>query len=233
MSSNRRSLTFPAASSLVRAAALWGILWTFGCNRSSSDGDVTEPLLVDPPALSFQRTDGDTDRRTATLQLRNVGRTPLRIVGVETTCGCTVVDELPQRPIPVRGEVTLKVNVSLPDGGTKNTRLAIDYAGAASGRVVVPLELHGRRPNLPFARFRETGISLPITDRSQPVVRRLAIETVEQAGEPPVDCRTPTAGWLVDGSPARRTRSAAGRFGPGHSQVSSGDHGQALRRGRR
>jgi hypothetical protein len=63
MSSNRRSATFPAASSLVRAAALWGILWTFGCHRSSSDGDVTEPLLVDPPALSFQRTDGDTDRR--------------------------------------------------------------------------------------------------------------------------------------------------------------------------
>jgi hypothetical protein len=128
------------------------------------------------------------------------------------------VDELPQRPIPVRGEVTLKVNVSLPDGGTKNTRLAIDYAGAASGRVVVPLELHGRRPNLPFARFRETGISLPITDRSQPVVRRLAIETVEQAGEPPwiVGLR-PQAGWLTAAL-------------LGESEVQSGDSGQVIRK---
>jgi hypothetical protein len=148
--------------------------------------------------LILQLADGESTDRVATLQLRNLGRTPLRIVGVETSCGCTVVDELPKQPLPSGGAATLKVKVSLPDSGTKVTQLGIDYAASTTGRIVVPLELHGRKPDLPFARLRDAGISLPIADRTRSATRQLSIQTVEPAGEPPwiVGLR-PQAPWLT------------------------------------
>jgi hypothetical protein len=174
------------------------LLASFGCERSSSHGKLAEILSVEPHSAIIRFEEGESSERVATFQLRNDGQTPLRIVGVETFCGCTIVDQLPKHSIPAGSAAALKVKVSLPGSGTKVSQLAIDFAGSMTGRIVVPLELHGRKPDLPFALLRNTGVNLLIADRAQPVTRQLSIETVEKAGDPPwivgLGSRTP---WLT------------------------------------
>ena len=81
-------------------------------NRSGAAATNPPRLVIDPPALDLGRFDPlqETDKK-GQFRVANHGAAPLSILGLNTSCGCTVADLLPQT-IPPGAVVTAQVRIS-------------------------------------------------------------------------------------------------------------------------
>jgi hypothetical protein len=175
--------SYPCLGMMISLAYL--TIGAAGCVREPTPTPSGPELQVTPPSLVYRLTDGGPDVRIAMLELHNAGPGPLRILGVETFCGCIVVTDIPKESISIGGKATLTLQLTIPGSGSKTAIIAIDYSARQAGRITVPIELHGKPPDLPYLLSGETGISLRIPDGQPSARRRVRFETREAAERPP------------------------------------------------
>lgn len=99
----------------------------------------TSPLSVDPPKFTCEAREGEIV--TATFAVKNVGDRPLRVLGAESSCGCTIPKGLPLALDPGRsGNISLSVKVGRPNGngGDADRRFTQDVRLLTSSDGVVP-----------------------------------------------------------------------------------------------
>lgn len=113
-----------------------------------------EILSVDPSSVRLQRAKpNDSGSMTVSLTLKNQGRRPIKILGISTSCGCTVVGK-PKKWELKRGDSTiLEVQATIPDSGERNSRLQIRYENDQPSEIVVPITLVGAERVIPFVHF--------------------------------------------------------------------------------
>ena len=160
--------TRPVAIVLIALAIGW---WGFRDHRSDdaiSDGpdfvsdvldrrDGVEPatvepvdLVVEPAVIDLHTTDEEKLHQTATVMLRNSGRTAITIEHISQSCGCTVVAQAVPVVIAPGETLPLRIDVSMPQYGEKTSVVSFYIGARSSPSASVHLELHGRELPVPL-----------------------------------------------------------------------------------
>lgn len=138
-------------------------------------------LSVEPRQLVVRVEDAD---QPLVFRIHNRGTAPVRIVDVETTCGCTVVTGVAGRFLQPNETVEVRVQVSPPTIGEKTSRLTIHTIPAQSSPTVVSVTLKGKDLVPPYIAYCPDVVSLSGTTTSSEVVTGFEVHTVEQIASP-------------------------------------------------
>lgn len=117
-------------------------------------------------------------------RIQNTSTAPVRIVDVETSCGCTVVTGVAGRFLQPNETVEVRVQVSPPTIGEKTSRLTIRTIPAQSSPAVVSVTLKGKDLVPPYITYCPDVVSLTGTTTSSEVVTGFEVHTVEQTASP-------------------------------------------------
>ena len=120
--------------------------------------------------------------QVVTIQVENTGRRAVRLAGVETTCGCTVAQEIPDDLIEPGGTQRVTLSARLPSHGTREAMVVIQTDPPTVGAATVELTLQGRTVQTPYVGILPGPIHLGSERPGGQVVETLQIETGESIG---------------------------------------------------
>lgn len=136
-----RRYSVAVLSPLAIAAVVCGVLWFTLSGPPSLPFLQGPPLLsVDPsPSATFQARDGETV--TAEFTVKNITDEPVRLLGANTSCGCTVVTtEFPMELAPGESATLLaNMEVGEPNADGKyiqQANLLVNRAGTVPALVI-------------------------------------------------------------------------------------------------
>lgn len=199
---NLSRLCCGAAAAILAFGGL-GLIVTSGRSTAPPvSSNSTAPMLgivAEPRVISLSGTDSASSK-VASYTLRNTGLRDVEVVGVTTSCGCSLAEPLAERVIRPGESRSLRVQGSPPQFGTAEVAVKVSLqAGDERGSIQVDLHLHGK----PLAAERFTTIPTDLellASRSGTVDRSFEILTVEENSNTP---------WLADlacENPAIRAR---------------------------
>lgn len=180
------------AAAVILAFGGLGLIVTSGRSTAPPvSSNSTAPVLgivAEPRVVSLSGTDS-ANSKVASYTLRNTGLRDVEVVGVTTSCGCSLAEPLAERVIRPGESRSLRVRGSPPQFGTAEVAVKVSLqAGDERGSIQVDLHLHGK----PLAAERFTTIPTDLellASRSGTVDRSFEILTVEENSNAP---------WLAD-----------------------------------
>lgn len=156
----RLSLCWTAGGAAVLAAAALYAQVRYGSPRAPLILLQGDALLVTPPKIDLGELDGG-EARKVTLLLRNLGTTPIDVVGCRTSCTCIVTSGVPFTLCAgEQREVAFSIRAL---GRTAKTRQAatIYVGGQCSGEVSVPIFMKIRTVAVKSSRTRASLMRAP------------------------------------------------------------------------
>ena len=162
-----------------------------GCGEDGAVATRSAARPVAPPdaaGLGFPVATADRGEfsapGSATVTVRNDGRGPLRITGVDTSCGCTTVRGV-SRPLLAAGESTkFEVSLSPPARGKKQTRVTVSTDSRLEPKASVPFLLRGALPPTPSVVECPKRLTVEFV-AVEPATTELVVRTAETPGTPP------------------------------------------------
>ena len=141
------------------------------------------------PAEAVIAREGDTSAESSrvTFTLVNRGRRPVRITKVETTCGCTVADQLNGVSVKPEESVSFKVSAAPPHFGHKETFVVIHTDVEKDPQLRIRVLLKGQEVRPPYIDSAPREIRLEGSRGGEIVSREFEVRTIE---------RRESAAWL-------------------------------------
>jgi hypothetical protein len=124
---------------LSLAFVLWSVV-QFGSPSVAISYFRGERLVVDQPTLSVEEGKAG-DVRNVEFTVRNIGRSPIRVVGANTSCTCVVFSDLPLT-VPGRGFHVLKLAAKYRAQG--DLLQAVTYYSDCPTQPELPIEIRGK-----------------------------------------------------------------------------------------
>lgn len=172
---------------LALLAATWG--WSaFALLMSNDNADAS--IEVTPKEIVIHHA--PSARPTPTrLTLKNTGNQSVRILAVESTCGCTLPDF--SEPVEIAGgeEHVLEVSGTPPGIGEKQAALTVRIDSQAQPALRVPVLLKGKPLEVPYVSSLPERLELRTT-RLEPLSHEFTVRIVESPNAKPW-LGTPTA----------------------------------------
>ncbi len=147
----------------------------------TKDVPLKPGLSVEPRQLVVRVENAD---QPLVFQIQNMGSAPVRIIDVETTCGCTVVSGVAGRFLQPNETLEMQVQASPPSIGEKTSLLTIHTAPAQSSPATVSVTLKGKDLVPPYIAYCPETVSLSGAMTSSEVVTDFEVHTVEQTASP-------------------------------------------------
>lgn len=138
--------------------------------------------LIAQPTVIEARHDAKISHHP--LQLLNSGRVPIHIVEMKTTCGCTLVSEVPDQPIAPGQKCLVKVRATPPGFGEMRSYLTIRTEPALPHPLVVTVKLFGKELPVPFVSHAPEIAQLSGTEPSAEAITEFEVQTVELIDAP-------------------------------------------------
>lgn len=159
--------------------ATWG--WS-GMALLQSEKAEEAPYVV--PHQITVASDAPHNLAPVQLTLRNPSRQPLRLLGIDASCGCTVIDAPKTAFVAAGSEIAFTVRGTPPGVGEKHASIRIRTDSPSHPVIHVPVVLMGRELEVPFVTSMPDRLDLKTT-RQQPSAHEFSIRTLEPAGTPP------------------------------------------------
>lgn len=179
-----------AMPSDLKYAALYTVLPVLlaGCfHQASHPREDANYVSIEPQHVFAHIGDGGGVTRVVPVTIKNNSNHVIQIETIETSCGCTVVENWPKGPISPLAESKFDVSVSLPDFGRKSSQLKITFVEDSAPHTIV-FDLHGKSPEVPRLKAPLQRVSLKWTSISEDIDRRFAFQTLEKKSSVPWLC---------------------------------------------
>jgi hypothetical protein len=142
-------------------------------------------VIAEPRSGTLTNEKGEESTRRFTFQLRNTLATPVDIVEVATSCGCSVAEPLSQSRIPPGRALDLPIRAQLPRLGRQVVTISVNLRrGTETAVLPLELRLEGAAPSvarvLDWPKFLDLWQDVPVATR-----RRFEIRTFEGPEGPP------------------------------------------------
>lgn len=131
--------------------------------------------------VSLDKTQGIGRLRTVTLTFKNIGRYPLKIARVHTSCGCTVVDGLPDGVVPPDGTSHFDVTLTMPLYEDKRSSVWVETDPPSELPVEVSIVMHGATLETPYVNWMPQSFEVTTRMPDEPIEQLIEIETGETA----------------------------------------------------
>ena len=121
---------------LCRSVSLWGVV---GCSSKPAH------LLISPSVIhvkASKETPGG-QQATVTTTMRNDGSRPLKVLGVRSSCSCTVVTSETSNALAPGQETPLKLKVSVPLFGRSESVIMVDTDAQDTPSVRLVIQIEG------------------------------------------------------------------------------------------
>ena len=124
---------------LLLAAGLSLVLWTFLSHKATPNGGATTLLSVKPSEAAYTAHEGDSV--AASFVVKNTTEQPIRILGTNTTCGCTTVGTTLPAELAPGESMTVMVHMKVGKGGSdgifvQQANLLVNRSGTVPALVV-------------------------------------------------------------------------------------------------
>lgn len=180
----------------ILAIALGSVIFTRGffeaaprfsieSDRESIELSPSNVGLIAEPEVFEISSSASAERRRIVVRLRNDSRETVKILAVNSSCGCTVTDDLPAEPIQPGHVAQFPVVVSPQQFGTKQIMLTINTDSALTPIVQVKITVRGNSIRPPFVAAAPSQIRLIGHKPNEKIDQEFAIQSVESHGDPP------------------------------------------------
>jgi hypothetical protein len=145
-------------------------------------------LAVDPVRLTLSADDDPTGRelkREVSVEVVNTGRSAIAVTGVHSSCDCTVAGPVPEHPLAPGERFGLKLDVTLPYYGTKQTDVIVLTEPAGVQPAILVLQMHGRTVHTPLVSIVPGPAQLMANRPGEIVEHLFEVETLEAIDSDP------------------------------------------------
>jgi len=162
---------------------------------------VEGALTVEPKSVVFDGADEIDD--VATIRILNSGTVPIRLLGVTSSCGCTLADPIEQPDLPPGASTELRIRGTPPTSGERRSFVDLECSLPQAARQRIEVLLKGKPIPIPYVKHAPDHLVLR-SHRQELREVTFEVETIEHSGSP--DWLTSTAE-----SPAPFSMAFAGR----------------------
>jgi len=163
------------------------IVQLVGCGRLTMEPIAipTSQLSVITPIVELRTSsESQSSHELAVIRVKNTGSSPVAIAGVNTGCGCAVVNDLPQVPL-ITGEITdITIRVRMPEFGEQRLVVSLETSPPSTTVLQAVLMLHGK--SWPIPKLVHPLEDMRISNvRSGIATLTFAVQTWEKPGSEP------------------------------------------------
>lgn len=192
---------------VVGAGALIAVCTTELVRQEADEPARVESVVVAPESLTLSAIEPNAHREF-TLAIHNNSPKAVRILAVQTTCGCTTPQDKTNETIEPRGVMQLKVAAKIPQYGSKAARIRIQTDCSESPEIYAEVQLVGAEMPVPRFEHEDDRIELGGVDSYRDVVSQYTVATFErEASAPWIVAAESDADWLRVSAPAVRSVS--------------------------
>jgi hypothetical protein len=145
-------------------------------------------LTVDPVRLTLSADDDPTGRelkREVSVEVVNTGRSAIAVTGVHTSCDCTIAGPVPDHALAPGERFALKLDVTLPYYGTKQTDVIVLTEPAGVKPAILVLDMHGRTVHTPLVSIVSGPAQLMGSRPGELIEHLFEVETLEAIDSDP------------------------------------------------
>ncbi len=172
------------------------VLWVIaaGCGRPDSGRSIASagtPLRIEPASQVIESTEKLSPDGEVVLRLFNDSKTEIGLLGVESSCGCTLAEPLEIETLAAGQSIALRLRVAMPTAGVKSVTVTARFRsqGETSTTAAV-LELKGKPEVPPFFHYSQLSIRLVGKKPGENLSQRFELMT----------CESPEAPFWVSGA---------------------------------
>lgn len=142
---------------------------------------LPEHLFIEPRFVLFDGTDDIED--VASIQIANRGPTPIRVLEVTSSCGCTLADPIEQPDLEPGATTLLRIRGTPPTAGERRAFVDLECDLPQSKRTRIEVHLKGKPIPLPSLKHSPETVFIrgPREDVHE---SHFEIETIEVSGTP-------------------------------------------------
>jgi hypothetical protein len=149
-------------------------LWHASSRADSGEGQVADPLVLDPVTVDFGRVNNASGPLELSFKIKNRGDQPIEITGARTGCGCTVA-KLSKSVVAPRDHIVVSVTVNILGRlGKFENRVLLDVVERAE-----PVAVNVRGTIIQDLWFNGPVIQCLATDSAAKVEKTFEVYTVD------------------------------------------------------
>ncbi len=152
-----------------------------GCSSKPAHLSVRPSTLLIKASKEFPAG----QQATVVATLRNEGGSPLTVIGVKSSCGCTVATTETFDVIAPGQEAPLKFNVAVPLFGRRESVVMIDTNSPDTPTVRLVIQIEGDDEPVPRIVMQTQNLALRGTTAGQTIHGELEIQSAELLGSEP------------------------------------------------
>lgn len=159
-------------------AAVW--FWLTPSEPAGAVVSADGKLEISPGRgiASFQ----NSTEQTLRFKIKNRSQSKISIQSIDSSCGCTVVEAPKSGSLESKGEIELRVHVTVPPQGTRQSRVTLR---TLNGVYQIPIDLEGKPITVPLVSSFADRVEIRATGHGQQVRRQLNLIAIEKAGTAP------------------------------------------------
>lgn len=167
-----------SAMSIAILAAVW--FWLTPSEPAGAVVSADGKLEISPGrgVASFQ----NSTEQTLRFKIKNRSQSKISIQSIDSSCGCTVVEAPKSGSLESKGEIELRVHVTVPPQGTRQSHVTLR---TLDGAYQIPIDLEGKPITVPLVSNFTDRVEIRATGHGQQVRRQLNLVAIEKAGTEP------------------------------------------------